>query len=172
MYALTGRELYQAANLEAKVKVLQDFHKKKLGAKRPLFAEFEPNFKMLVYSSKMTKQKNLVRYILTKIYQKNSTGLIPDPAQVTIEHLAPESPAKSSGLTAEQVASIGNLILISQNLNNDVANKPFPEKVKALSSAHVWVDPIILKAKDWGATEIEDRTALLAKDAYEKVWPL
>jgi uncharacterized protein with ParB-like and HNH nuclease domain len=172
MYALTARELYKAKNLEAKVKVLQDFRKKKLGAKRPEFAEFEPNFMNLMYSSKMTKQKNLVRYILTKIYQHNSTGITPDTAQTTIEHLAPESPVKSAGLSPEQIASIGNLILVSQPLNNQLANKTFPDKVKILSNAHLWIDPVILKAKDWGATEIRDRTTLLAKDAYENVWPL
>jgi uncharacterized protein with ParB-like and HNH nuclease domain len=172
MYALTARELYKAKNLEAKVNVLQDFQKKKLKAKRPPYEEFEPNFKTLMYSSKMTKQKNLVRYILMKIYQENSTGLAPDPAQVTIEHLAPENPAKNTGLSPEQVASIGNLILINQQLNNDLANKSFSEKVKTLSNAHVWVDPVILAAHDWSSAEIGMRTALLAKDAYENVWPI
>jgi uncharacterized protein with ParB-like and HNH nuclease domain len=172
MYALAARDLYKAKNLEAKSKVLQDFHKKKLGAKRPPYAEFEPSFRSLMYSSKMTKQKNLVRYILMKIYKKNSSGLTPDATQVTIEHLAPESPAKKDGLSSEQIASIGNLILINQQLNNELGNKSFPEKAKSLSNAHVWVDPVILKAKEWGSAEIENRTALLAKDAYENVWPL
>ena len=172
MYALTARELYTAKNLEAKVKVLLDFRNNKLMAKRPSYAEFEPNFKGLMYSSKMTKQKNLVRYILSKIYEKNTTGLTPDTSQMTIEHLAPENPPKKTGVSSEQVASIGNLILVNQTLNNELANKNFLEKVKILSNAHVWVDPVILAAKEWGAAEIDNRTALLAKDAFENVWPL
>ena len=172
MYARTARDLYKAKSLEAKMKVLQDFHKNKLESKRPSYAEFEPNFTALMYSSKMTKQKNLVRYILIKIYQKNSKGLTPDPAQVTIEHLAPENPGKKTGLSLERVASIGNLILINQQLNNELANKNFLDKVKILSNAHVWVDPVILEAKEWGKAEIVKRTALLAKDAYENVWPI
>jgi hypothetical protein len=170
MYALTARELYKAKNLESKIKVLQDFNKKKLQAKRPTYAEFEPNFTTLMYSSKMTKQKNLVRYILMKIYRKNTIGLTPDPALVTIEHLASENPAKKTVLTQEQIASIGNLILINKELNGELANKSFPEKVKILSDAHVWIDPVILAANDWGSVEIKKRTALLAKDAYENVW--
>jgi uncharacterized protein with ParB-like and HNH nuclease domain len=170
MYALAARDLYQAKNLEAKVKCLQDFQKKKLASKRPPYAEFEPSFLELKYSSQMTKQKNLVRYILTKIYQKNSTGLPIDPDQMTIEHLAPESPAKGSRLSPDQIASIGNLILVNQTLNNDLANKSFAEKVKMLKNARVWVDPVILKAKNWGPTEIASRTKLLAKDAYKNVW--
>lgn len=171
MYALAARDLYQAKNLEGKVKCLLDFQKKKLASKRPGYAEFEPNFLELRYSSQMTKQKNLVRYILTKIYQKNSPGLSIDPDQMTIEHLAPENPSKGSGLSPDQVASIGNLILVNQTLNNDLANKSFDEKVQILQNAQVWVDPVILKAKSWGRSEIDNRTKLLAKDAYKNIWP-
>jgi len=172
MYALAARDLYSARNLEAKVKCLQKFQKDKLAPKRPQYAEFEPSFLELRYSSKMTKQKNLVRYILTRIYQRSSKGLPIDSQQTTIEHLAPENPPMGASLSEEQIASIGNLILVNQELNNDLANKSFAEKVQLLKSANVWVDPVILKAKKWGPSEIETRTKLLAKEAYENVWPL
>ncbi len=120
----------------------------------------------------MTKQRNLVRYILTKIYQKHTTGLPIDPERTTIEHLAPENPATSAGLSPDHVASIGNLILVDQTLNNQLANKNFAEKVQILKGAHVWVDPVILAAKSWTAAEIEARTTLLARNAYETVWSL
>jgi hypothetical protein len=89
---------------------------------------------------------------------------------MTIEHLAPENPAKSSGLLPEQIASIGNLILVNQELNNKLANKGFSDKVEILKNAHVWVDAVVLKAKSWGAAEIESWAQLLAKDAYDNVW--
>lgn len=171
MYALAARDLYQK-NLGAKVKCLQEFQKNKLASKQPQYAEFEPSFLELRYSSQMTKQKNLVRYILTKIYQKNSVGLAIDAEQMSIEHLAPENPQKATGLSHEEVASIGNLILVDQTLNNALANKAFAEKVQILKDAQVWVDPVILKAKDWGAAEIKMRTKLLAEDAYNNVWSL
>ena len=172
MYALAARELHQTKNLEEKVKGLQEFQKKKLAAKQPQYAEFEARFIELRYSSQMTKQKNLVRYTMTKIYQKNSPGLPIDPEQVTIEHLAPENPAKNAGLPQEQVASIGNLILVNQAMNNDLANKSFLDKVQILKNAKVWVDPVILNAKNWGPAEIESRTKLLAQDAHKNVWSL
>ena len=172
MYALAARELYQAQNLGAKVKVLQDFQKGKLAAKRPQYAEFEPSFMELKYSSQMTKQKGLVRYTLFKIYRKNSNGLPIDPDQATIEHLAPENPAKNNGLSHDQVASIGNLILVNQALNNELAKESFPEKVKILKNANVWVDPVILDTQNWGPGQIEKRTKLLAQDSYKNVWPL
>ena len=171
MYALAARDLYAAKTLENKVDVLQKFTKK-VASKRPQYDEFEPPFLDLRFSSKLSKQKNLVRYTLMKIQQKNSTGMAFDPNQMTIEHLAPENPSKSSNLTDEDIASIGNLILVDQDLNNELANKTFPEKVAILKAAHVWVDPIVLNATKWGAEEIVQRGKLLSKDAYENVWPL
>ena len=172
MYALAGRDLYNAQNVEDKAKCLASFQKDKLAPKRPVYAEFEPGFLELGYSSQLTKQKSLVRYILLKLYQAKSVGLPIDPEQVTIEHLAPENPGKGSNLSAEAVASIGNLILVSQELNNKLANKDIHEKAKILRAAKVWVDPIILSAKTWGAAEIEQRAKLLAKEAYNHVWGL
>ena len=170
MYALAARELHKTNSVEFKVKGLQDFQNKKLASKLPTYAEFEPGFVELCYSSQMTKQKNLVRYILIKIYLKNSPGISIDPEQMTIEHLAPEKPTKSSGLLPEQVASIGNLVLVNQQLNNKLANKEFSEKVEILKHANVWIDAVVLNAKSWGAAEIESRARLLSKDAYDNVW--
>src|ERR1039457_7561676 len=62
-------------------------------------------FAELKYSSQMSKQKPLVRYILLKIYQANSKGLPIAQEKVNIEHLSPEHPAKSMGLVPEHVAS-------------------------------------------------------------------
>ncbi len=172
MYALAARDLYKAKSLESKVRCLLDFRKKKLAAKRPRYVEFEPSFIELKYSTKMTKQKNLVRYVLTKIYQANSKGLPIDPDQMTIEHLAPENPPKANSLSHEVMASIGNLILVNQDLNNQLANNSFGEKVEILKRSNVWVDQVILKASRWTQTEIENRAKLLAKDAYKNVWHL
>jgi hypothetical protein len=107
---------------------------------------------------------------LLKLYQAKTNGLPIDPEQATIEHLAAQNPTKSSGLTDENVASFGNLILISKELNNKLANKDFTDKVKILTAAKVWVDPVILKAKTWGTAEIEQRARLMADLAYKNVW--
>jgi hypothetical protein len=64
------------------------------------------------------------------------------------------------------------LILVNQELNNKLANKGFSDKVEILKNAHVWVDAVVLNAKSWGAAEIERRAQLLAKDAYDNVWPV
>lgn len=172
MYALGGRDLYKANDLNAKVSCLTEFRKSKLTPKRPSYVEFEPGFLELKYSNQYPKQRNLVRYILLKIYQAKSTGLPIDPEQATIEHLVPQNVSKSTALTQENVASIGNLILVDKKLNDKLADKDFAEKVKILHAAKVWVDPVILKAKTWGTAEIEQRSKLLAEVAYKTVWAL
>ena len=171
MYASAARDLYAAATAQAKLKVLQQF-KKKLELKKPQYIEFEPAFLDLKYSSKFTKQKNLVRYILARIYQQNSTGLAIDFDQMTIEHISPEKPPNNAGVSEEEVALIGNLILVDQTLNNKLANKNFAEKIAILKKANVWIDKIVLNSAAWGAKEIQERGKLLSHEGYNKVWPL
>jgi len=171
MYASSARNLHEAKGPEARIRVLREFQAK-LASKRPPYAEFEARFLELRCSSKFTKVRDLVRYILTKVYESHSPGLAIDPEKLTIEHLAAESPPKGTELSDEQIASIGNLILVTQDLNNRLANKGFPEKRSILSSAKVWIDPVILEASAWGAAEIEQRAKWLADSAYRKVWKL
>jgi uncharacterized protein with ParB-like and HNH nuclease domain len=170
MYASNARNLYSARG-PRKVSLLKQF-KKKLADKRPPIAEFIARFVELKYSTVFTKQKPLVKYILSRIYEKNSSGLAIDPEKMTIEHLVPESPAKGPVLADEQIASIGNLILVTQQINNKLANKTFTEKKTILKSCSVWVDDVITNAQIWGPAEIQNRATLLADEAFNNVWPL
>jgi uncharacterized protein with ParB-like and HNH nuclease domain len=171
MYASAARNLHEAGSLSDKVAALHALESK-LKTKIPGYAEFEAGFMELRYSSKLTKQRNLVRYTLCKICQRNSSGTPLDPNKLTIEHIAPENPVKGGGLTDELIASIGNLIVVDQALNNKLANKSFNDKKKILEKANIWVDPVILKAASWGVLEIEARARSLADEAYNKVWKI
>ena len=170
MYASNARNLYSAKGPK-KVTLLKQF-KNKLADKRPPLAEFSARFLELKFSTVFTKQKPLIKYILYKIYEKNSPGLAIDPDKMTIEHLVPESPPKGPVLAEEQIASIGNLILITQQINNKLANKNFNDKKAILKSCNVWVDDVILNAQSWGATEIQQRAMILSNEAFNNVWPL
>jgi uncharacterized protein with ParB-like and HNH nuclease domain len=172
MYASAARELHQATNTNAKVKLLEKFHKNKLRKKRPQYSEFEPRFLELAYSSKLTKQKNIVRYVLTKIYQRNSTGVSIDAEQMTIEHLASENARGTGRLPEKEVASIGNLLIVSQPLNKQLDNKPAVEKLAVLKRSNAWIDPVVRNATGWRKAEIGNRASWLSKDAYDTVWPL
>ena len=74
---------------------------------------------------------------------------------------------------AQSFQSIGNLILVSEALNNRLANRSFDAKRQILEAeSELWVDPIILSASQWGSEEIEARARKLAEDAYDAVWTL
>src|SRR5438128_1874043 len=170
MYASNARNLYSAKG-PRKVSLLKQF-RKKLADKRPSISEFSARFLELKYSTAFSKQKPLIKYILSNIYERNSPGLAIDPEKMTIEHLVPESPAKGPNLAVEQVASIGNLILVTQKINNKLANKRFSDKKAILKSCNVWVDDVITNAQTWGPAEIQQRATLLAVEAFDNVWPI
>ncbi|HKT13725.1 MAG TPA: DUF262 domain-containing HNH endonuclease family protein [Terriglobia bacterium] len=171
MYASAAKNLHEAKSLSAKCAVLDSLYNK-LKSKRPPYAEFEARFLELRYSSKFTKQRNLMRYLLAKIQQANSSGAPLDLDRLTLEHIAPENPQSAMGLSDEQVASVGNLIVVDQRFNNKLANKDFPSKRKILQSSSVYVDQCIAQAKSWGAMEIDQRARFLADQAYNRDWKL
>ena len=138
----------------------------------PPYGEFEARFLELRYSNKFTKQKNLVRYILTKITQNNYDGIYVDSEKMTVEHIVPENPPKPSGLDDEEVASIDNLILVDQKLNNKLGNKGFSDKRRILKKADSWVDNQIRHASTWDRAEIQARAKALATEAFNDVWKL
>ncbi len=170
MYASNARNLYCSKGTK-KVSLLKQF-RKKLASRRPPVAEFEARFLELKYSTVFTKQKPLIKYILSKIYERNSPGLAIDPEKMTIEHLVPESPTKGPVLADEHIASIGNLILVTPKINQKLANRPFNDKKAILKSCNVWVDDVIMNAHTWGTNEIQKRATLLAHEAFNNVWPL
>jgi hypothetical protein len=144
MYASNARNLY-ALKGQKKVALLKQF-RKKLADKRPSLSEFSARFQELKYSTVFTKQKPLIKYIMFKIYERNSPGLAIDPEKMTIEHLIPENPGKGPSLSDEEIASIGNLILVTQQINEKLANKSFSDKKAILKACSVWVDDVIANA--------------------------
>ncbi len=170
MYASAARNLHEAKSSAEKVKVLGAL-RKKLKSKLPPYAEFEASFLELRCSEKFTKQRSIVRYILGKMCRHDSAGISMDPDRMTIEHLAPENPPTPNGLTDEEIASIGNLVLLDQKANNYVANKPFSEKRKYLKDKK-WIDAEVRISTSWTATDITSHARRMAEKAYRKVWTL
>ena len=173
MYALHARKLLAAADASARAKVLNDL-KAKLGGIAPGYAEFEPSFLDLRFSRSFTKQKKLIQYVLAKIDRTMSgNGVVLDYSQMSIEHLAAQSPAAAGSLSDVDVASIGNLLLVEKNFNGSaLANKPFGPKKALLQKSKVFLDPIIENATDWTQVEIAKRAKWLATNAFQKVWKI
>ncbi len=171
MYALGARQLCDSANKNTKQQVLKEFLGK-LRERVPTLAEFEAGFLELRYSEEATKQGPLVRYILRRLDGALRKGAAVDYDRMSIEHIAPQNPPAQSGLSAETVAAIGNLILVPEKLNTALANKAFTKKRALLEKEKVPMDPILRGATQWTQSEINARQQALAKLCHEKVFKI
>lgn len=171
MYASRARLLTDALNASDKQAVLEDLRQKLADRGRlPTEAQFTAAFAEIRSSRVYTQQARLALYILRKLHV-DSTTAPPDLSKLTVEHLDPQGAGQAT--SDADVARLGNLILIPQSLNEELANKPFAAKLPLLQTAAakgVPIDPYVLKQTSWGAAEIESRTKSLALTAYRKVW--
>ena len=170
MYAKHAREVRDAETIEAAVKSIRELNGK-LKERLPNAEEFRAGFVRLAFSDEYTRDKKLVKYTLGKLSQHglNIEGL--DTDLLTVEHLAPQS---GSSVEKDNIANIGNLVLVGEKLNNEIlGNKSFKLKKPLLMRAtDVWKDKVLRKAKSWGAGEIEARGSFLAHIALDKVWKI
>jgi hypothetical protein len=172
MYASSARQLVEASDRDARARVLRDFVDK-LRQRIPPYGEFEANLREVYFASTQTKQRSLVRYLLRRFDEHWRAGQTPaDYDQLTIEHIAPESHDTGWSVSDEKVGMIGNLILVTEDLNNRLGDRPFREKLAILKQAAVPMDEYLAQASSWGDAEIEARTELLAKTAYDDVFRL
>lgn len=115
-------------------------------------------------------EKRLVRDVLEKFHSHLCIGAAPDLEQLTIEHVVPEAATTTCSATADDVASIGNLILLDEKLNNDVGDKPFKDKTPILQAAQrVWIDPLVLEASSWKHKAIQNRAEEMARIGYSTI---
>jgi hypothetical protein len=136
--------------------------------RRPSRAEFIEGFVRFKASKDFTGDRSTVRYILDRHYRALSGRTVTDLSMMTVEHLAPQSGSK---LEPETIASIGNLIYVSEALQNKLGNKRFAEKQKLLAGqSEVWVPPALRTAKQWGKQAIEKRSLAMAEECYDHVW--
>lgn len=172
-YAYHGRRFLNAADDDTRRNI--DELLEKLSEAMPSKEEFVAGFLGLGYSSSHTADKNLVQYVLEQIYRHHMSGAVEvDFGSMTIEHICPERQRDGEEeVPSASIQSIGNLILVSEALNNLLANKGFAEKRRILEQqSELWVDPIIVDAETWNAAQIEARARKLAEDAYDLVWTL
>jgi hypothetical protein len=164
MYAAAARDLSTLTDLQKRAKHLQEF-RLKLKSRLPEEAPFVAGFSELRFSQLETRDRPLIRYILAKIDRSLRTDPSVDYSLLTIEHISPQSPP--GGLApVSNYADIGNLILVSEELNGKLKNKSFSEKKKLLQAANVPLDATLLGAAAWGKVEIAARTAALAKTLH------
>lgn len=171
MYASLGRRLFEATSMDAALNVLKEL-KQKLRDRVPLVGEVEVLFPGIVYTDSQTKQRALVKYILSRFHQSTSPGTIADYDNMTIEHLVPQQQIGQGEFSEQIVGQLGNLILVSSETNTKLQSKPFQEKKKILKAAGLNLPTEIAGAESWTPVQIMAQTAAMALQAYNKLWKI
>ena len=169
MYAKHAREVREAESLQNAVSSIAEL-KNKLRERLPAAEEFYAGFREISHSSTYTRQRNLVRYILGCVARHGLGTDALEFDEMTIEHIVPQS---DTSIAEDDIANIGNLVLVTAKLNEKLATKPFAAKKPRLDAAtDVWLDDVLRQATKWQRPEIRARADTLATLALEKVWQL
>ena len=169
MYAKLAQQTTACETAQEFASVLSDI-KDKFRERVPDLSEFTLPFVRLIYRSNYTRERSVVRYVLTKLARHFGMPEEVDLSMLTIEHILAQSQGEETD-DAFDVGAIGNLILVNETLNGQLGTKSFKDK-KALFTANnnVFLDPYLSDAKKWDAEAISQRGVSLAEVGYSKVW--
>lgn len=147
----------------------------------------DKNFRSDFSLATMPKSRaKIARYTLAKLtnhmsMKAKSTGAEqianPNAKEVNLEHVLPQSfdatwqSYFSNGVDpADYVFRIGNLTLLTTEINSEAANKSFPEKKEiAFKDSTLAINTSFAKLSKWGDVEIDRRQEGLSKEALE-IW--
>jgi len=173
MYASLARQVTAVMNAQAATPVLAEL-RNKLKERVPNLDEFLALFPEVIYTNTLSKQRGLVKYVLSRIARYEGHAYSADLDDLTIEHLFPQSKIDGGNWTDEIIGQIGNLILLPKELNDKLENKSFTEKKQLLKANNY---QHLLPNYFWAAAEltpelIRQRTRELGEIAYNKVWKI
>lgn len=171
MYAALARRIHGTRDTQEAVEIIREL-KRKLRDRVPSIDQIKAVLPEVVYTDNLTRQRKLVKYILIGLHQATPSPITVDYEQMTIEHLAPQSRIGQPGFDEGVIGQIGNLLLISPELNGKLKNRPFDEKKQLLIESGLSVPTEIRDASTWGPDEIRQRTMNLADAAYNSVWKI
>lgn len=135
-----------------------------LKKKIPNYEEFEVKFLELAYLKNKTKDKNLIKYCLTKILPKNMSCLDINHETLSVEHIIPQS---SKTYSEEIIGNIGNLILVDSKTNAEqLKNNPVKKKFEILESANYPFAKSFLSNEEWNQQSVINRAKVIAKELY------
>lgn len=159
-----AQELLHSASSSDRARVVREM-KTYLKGRRPTDEEFDEGFRQLWFTNEDASDKKRVQYVLRRLYVHENPKAATDFNLTTIEHLKPQEAG------GENVGQIGNLILVSEDLNRKLGAKSFAAKLPILKAARgEWIPPDVLSERTWTDAKIDRRTTKLAAIAREKVW--
>jgi uncharacterized protein with ParB-like and HNH nuclease domain len=170
-YSKYARSLRSCKDAKASRDVLKDL-REDIKQKVPALETVREGFKALVFTNEETRYKKLIQYLFRRweIFLRKTNEL--EPAQITIEHVVPQSDAK----LAHCVGSIGNLLPLGGTINNLADAKDFTAKIALFKQSKLSIVAEFVKRfqakKEWSEGDINDRTVEIADLAFTKIWKL
>ncbi|MGH8037529.1 MAG: DUF262 domain-containing protein [Stenotrophomonas sp.] len=173
MYAMLARKISGVKNPQDATGVLRELTQK-LKERVPSEEEFLALFPSLIYTATQSKERGLVKYVLAKISRHLGHAYGADMDELTIEHLVPQSLVGKDGWDEGTIGQVGNLVLVSKDLNEKLENKNFKEKKDILRKCKmdVILPPEFLAVDELTPGLIAQRTRELGALAYAKVWKI
>ena len=172
MYSAFARRLEAAPDSNSAADEVSDLVAK-LRLRRPSADEFQVGFSQLGFTNTNSKNSKLIRYVLRNIAEHQGYLFSVDFADLTIEHIAPQSSTSEPGWSEELIGQLGNLMFLDPTSNVQAGNHSFAQKSKLVYSKIGGSIPTeVSDAKAWTPLQVIDRTKSLATLAYETVWAI
>ena len=145
-----------------------------LNAMRPIYISdraFKTDFAEIEVDTKQTRNRRIVRYILTKIErQLSGLELDPDAESFNIEHILPQNPGDQWDFKDVEAVSaiyrLGNMTLLRKDDNREIDNTSFETKKSAFAASDFSITSAIpIDYADWNSDTLGARQATLANIA-------
>ena len=167
-YSRAARDLQATSDRREAEKIL-DILKESLTTRIPDETIFIDKFKELKFYNEYTRDKKLIQYIFNKIERSKlqTNELVPE--NISLEHILCQS-----NNDKEVVGRIGNLLPLSQELNQKAKDKSVIDKLSIYekSQYHLPRDFATEFRVPWNANSIDKRTESLAKYCYQHIWEI
>lgn len=167
-YSLAARELQNALDKKKAKEIISSF-KENLADRIPNEEVFTDKFKELKFYNGYTRNKKLIQYVFNKIERSKlkTNELVPE--NISLEHILCQS-----NNDREIVGKIGNLLPLSQELNEKAKDKLVIDKLAIYKESQYFLanEFALSYAAQWNTTAIDKRTESLAKYCYQDMWKI
>jgi uncharacterized protein with ParB-like and HNH nuclease domain len=164
-YSKAARQLFEAKDRNSAKRVVADL-KQQLVARLPDRDVFIDKFSKLKFLKGYTKDKKLIQYIFSYLeFTKQTTNEF-TPDSITLEHILSQSYG-----TEDYVGSIGNLLPLGSELNEEAGNKKLAEKMSIYKKSEFRLTREFAtnSFEKWGEEEIKNRSIYLAEYCYDSI---
>lgn len=167
-YSRAARDLQNASD-KRRAKEIINVLKDSLTTRIPDETVFTEKFKELKFYNGYTRDKKLIQYIFNKIERSKLVTNELAPENISLEHILSQA-----NNDKEIIGKIGNLLPLSQELNEKAKDKSVVDKLSIYQESQYCL-PKEFAAEyvtPWNANAIAKRTESLAKYCYNNIWKI